>query len=410
MSGVNDVESPPLEGDATAFMLELGCALERYGTPAHQVESTLTTICRKVGLRGEFFSTPTSLMAMVEEHERGDLTAHLVRIRSGDIQLGKLSAVDRIADQVVEGRMSFAEAHEQLEAVRQMPDRQGLGLTLTAYAVAPISVAHFLGGGVTEMATGAGIGVLIGVLSILIGTRTPHTLEFVAAFVASASAVGAAHEIGANPAVTTLSALILLVPGLSLTVAMSELAQRELVSGTARLMSAFIVLLEMGIGVAMARRLLPDTAGIIIGGGAMTSRWVGDIALVGPIFSSVVVFQVPRHAIPAVTLIGAVGFYGARLGAGLVGAELGPWLGAFCIGVACNVYARAFNRPATVPLVPALVLLVPGSLSLSGLTTMMEEAEMVSGMEVVVSAILVAASIVAGLLTANVLVPARRIL
>lgn len=41
---------------------------------------------------------------------------------------------------------------------------------------------------------------------------------------------------------------------------------------------------------------------------------------------------------------------------------------------------------------------------------MIDAAEMLSGMEAMVSAILVAASIVAGLLTANVLVPARRIL
>lgn len=410
VTSVTDVERPPLSGDSTAFILELGRALEKYGTPAHQVESTLTTICRKVGLRGEFFSTPTSLMAMIEERRRGDLTAHLIRIRAGDIQLGKLSAVDRIADEVVDGRMSFAEAHEQLETIRQKPNRQGLLLTLSAYALAPASVAHFLGGGWLELVTGAGVGVLIGALSILIGTRTPHTLEFVASFVASASAVLAAHEIGANPAITTLSAVIMLVPGLSLTLAMSELAQRELVSGTARLMSALIVLLEMGIGVGMARRLLPAPPDILTTATALPSGWAGDIALVGPIVSSVVVFQVPRDAIPAVAVISAVGFYGARLGASLIGAELGPWLGAFGIGVACNTYARVFNRPATVPLVPALVLLVPGSLSLSGLTAMIDAAEMLSGMEAMVSAILVAASIVAGLLTANVLVPARRIL
>jgi uncharacterized membrane protein YjjB (DUF3815 family) len=122
-----------------------------------------------------------------------------------------------------------------------------------------------------------------------------------------------------------------------------------------------------------------------------------------------VLFQVPRNAILAVAIVCVIGFYAARWGAGLTNPMIRPWLGAFCIGIACNLYSRTFNRPATIPLVPAVVLLVPGATSLSGLTAIMD-AQMDIGMHHLAAAFVVAASIVVGLLTSNVIAPARRIL
>lgn len=262
-----------------------------------------------------------------------------------------------------------------------------------------------------EVATGDPfvLDAFIGVLAASIGHHTEHFFEFVASLVASAVSVAGAHWWGADPAVTTLAGLVMLIPGFGLTLAISELALRELVSGTARLMSALIVFVEMGLGTILARRLLPDVPSSPIYSHSL-EWWVADIALVGPLVAFIVLFRVPKHAIFVMVLACVTGFYGARFGARLLGPEVGPWLGAVGIGVVSNAYARAFSRPATIPLVPAVVLLVPGALSLRGLSAIIEEGQMMSGMQMMTSALLIAASIVVGLLTANTLVPARRIL
>src|SRR4029079_110295 len=49
----------------------------------------------------------------------------------------------------------------------------------------------------------------------------------------------------------TLAGVIVLVPGLTLTVAISELASRQLVSGSARLMGAVALFFAIALGVAV---------------------------------------------------------------------------------------------------------------------------------------------------------------
>ena len=80
----------------------------------------------------------------------------------------------------------------------------------------------------------------IGVLAQLTD-RSPQAarvLEPVAALLAAALAVTAASVLGPmSVQVATLSGLIVLLPGLGLTVAINELASRHLISGASRLTS-----------------------------------------------------------------------------------------------------------------------------------------------------------------------------
>jgi len=62
--------------------------------------------------------------------------------------------------------------------------------------------------------------------------------------------------------ITTLAGLIVLVPGLTLTTGIRELATRNLISGTASLMGAGLVFFELGFGVALGSQIqnfLPPT-------------------------------------------------------------------------------------------------------------------------------------------------------
>ena len=104
---------------------------------------------------------------------------------------------------------------------------------------------------------------------------------------------------------------------------------------------------------------------------------------------------------------GTVALVGARLGAELLGPQLGALLAASLVGVGSNLLARFANRPAAITQLPGLMLLVPGSIGFRGVSSLLEQ-DVVSGIGAAFDMALVAIALVTGLLMANVLVPPRR--
>jgi uncharacterized membrane protein YjjB (DUF3815 family) len=104
-----------------------------------------------------------------------------------------------------------------------------------------------------------------------------------------------------------------------------------------------------------------------------------------------------------------VGFLGARVGTSVLGNELGVMVGAFALGVLVNVYCRWRNEPAQVVLVPATLILVPGSVGFRGISSLLHR-ETLTGVETTFGMFVVAMAIVAGLLIANAALSPRRVL
>ena len=73
-----------------------------------------------------------------------------------------------------------------------------------------------------------------------------------------------------------------------------------------------------------------------------------------------------------------------------------------------NLFARLRNRPAAIMLMPGLLLLVPGSLGFFGLSQIMVNDDLAGGVKVFSTMMLVAVSIVAGLLISNALFPIKK--
>jgi uncharacterized membrane protein YjjB (DUF3815 family) len=71
------------------------------------------------------------------------------------------------------------------------------------------------------------------------------------------------------------------------------------------------------------------------------------------------------------------------------------------------VWARVLDRPATVTLVPALLLLVPGSVGFKSVTAMLER-QTLSAVDAAFTMAFVATSLTGGVLLANASFPPRR--
>ena len=58
-----------------------------------------------------------------------------------------------------------------------------------------------------------------------------------------------------TPFITAVAGVVLLLPGFTLTIALSELATQNLLAGTGRLVGAFILLFMMGAGLAIGTQV-----------------------------------------------------------------------------------------------------------------------------------------------------------
>ncbi|MFP2902117.1 threonine/serine exporter family protein, partial [Corallococcus sp. 4LFB] len=83
--------------------------------------------------------------------------------------------------------------------------------------------------------------------------------------------------------------------------------------------------------------------------------------------------------------------------------------GALLLGVGSNALARLRNRPAVTTVVPGLMLLVPGSVGFRSLASLLER-DVVAGVDTAFSMLMVAVALAAGLLSANAIMPSRKVL
>jgi len=119
---------------ARRFILNLARALHRNGTPAHQLESALSTVAEKLGLEAEFFSTPTSIMIGVGSLE--EQRVHLLRVEPGEPNLRMLSRLGDITREVTDGTLSPTGGLARVAALDASPPHYPAWLTLLAFVLA----------------------------------------------------------------------------------------------------------------------------------------------------------------------------------------------------------------------------------------------------------------------------------
>lgn len=393
------------------FLIALGRALHSYGIPAHRLEDALGNAAARLGIRAEFFSGPTSLISSYGEP--GDQHTALSRVDPGQLQLDKLVELDEVVEALYRREIEVAEAAARLHEIDAAPARYGAWQTVVAFGVASGAVARFFGGGAGEMGVALGLGLITGLFAVAAGRSVTmeRIFEFLAAAVVTFLATGLAVvgvPLASGPVV--IAALIVLLPGLTLTLALNELGTGHLVSGTARFAGAMMTFMKIGIGAAVGRQAAEFLPGTMVQASlAALPAWTLWAALLVTPVALGVLFRARRQEMVWIGVATLVAFWGSRLGVAHLGPLLGAAAGAFLSGLAANVFARRMRRPAVVMVVPSLILLVPGSLGYQSLTQLLER-NVINGLDTAVTTMLVAVSLVAGLLLANVLVPPRNAL
>ena len=352
---------------------------------------------------------PTQIMAAFGPEERQ--RTHLLRVEPGEVNLGKLASLEQVSLDVAYGRASPEEGMAEIGRIVAAPSPYGPALVILAHGVLSGAVCQFLGGGWREIVVAAVLGLLLGLLAIYAANhvRVGRVFEPLAAFLLSVAAFGLARLVGPiSLFIATLAGLIVLIPGLLLTTAITELATRHLASGTLRMSSAFMTLLGIVFGVALGGRLGSALFGSPIASApGVLPAWAPFVAIVLASACSVVILRADPRDAPWIIAAGLLGVLTGRLGAVILGLELGMFVASFGVALASAAYERWRRRPAPVVLVPGILLLVPGSIGYRSISSLMER-NTLAGIDTAFTMVLTAVSLVAGLLLAGVLAPEPR--
>jgi len=398
-----------------AFVVEVAERLHAYGTTTQRLEGAIESVSRKLGLECEPWANPTGMILSFSDPARpaGESdTTRVVRTGLGDTNLYKLCEADRIAEDVMAGRTGIAGGLAELRALDAGGGLRGRVMMVLGFGLASGAVAGLLRLPWLDIATAALIGLLIGLIELASSQRPrlQEASEAIAGIVAGFVAIAVASLVGPlNLNTVTIAALIVLLPGMSLTNAVNELTSRHLVAGTARFAGALTTILKLTVGTVIAFSIA-TFAGLepYVRASRPQPDWVEWGAMVAAAFAFAVLFRAARRDYLLVMLAAMGGYLVSRFGGQAFGAPAGVFLAAFVVTAAGNAYARWMQRPGALIRVPGIIMLVPGSLALRGVLTLMQQQDLGAGQDAAMAALNTLMAVIAGLIFGNLVVSARR--
>ncbi len=397
------------------FIVLLGKMLHKYGTPAFRLEAYLNDVATYLGLKASFNSTPTSMIFVIWTDNHEDEYTHAARLIPGEIDLNSLAKTDQLAMRLLDGELTLLEAQKELLAIDACGSPYNRLITALGFAMSTGAFAALMGAGVYEILISSILGAIVYLWTFWaekskrVNLMLEPVASFTVAFVASLFSFYLFE--GINIWLIILSSLIILVPGLSLTMGLAELSSRNLVSGTARVMDAIMQLFKLYfgafLGIYLAIALFGEFYVTEQGKLPQFVQWLSVLALS---LGLVTIFKTRRRDIPYAISATFLAFTATKLSSSYLEQGLGAFVGAFVLGVYANLITRFAKRPSIIIALHGLIVLVPGSKTYIGLNALISGNDFVQAEHVGKEIFLILMSLVAGLIFANVVAPTKKAL
>jgi uncharacterized membrane protein YjjP (DUF1212 family) len=388
------------------FLATMARELHRAGMATDAIELTLTDLARSIGLSVQIFALPTYIT--IAAGPTWEQQVVMMRLEPGRVSLRKIAHLNEIYDDLRSGKIDYRQATVLLAEVDTRWPGLSVWWEIPGLVLIAIGVAMILGGGPHELVVAATIGFCTGLIGAL-GAESPivaRLFDVGAAFIAiMVIATFTKFVYPSNLYISLIAGIVVLLPGYSLMLALHELANDFLVAGVARLGKVLAILLALGCGAFIA------------------------LALVGP---ALLTNDVHTHPVAATfwilaSVCMAVGLsidldarlrdfvwvfaacFVALLAQHLIGdspaRQISPFLSALICGIVANVGARWLRVPQAIMLVPALTVMVPGSLSYQSVLFAFQQ-NIDTALTLATNATFAAIQLVAGLLLSQLIVPA----
>ncbi len=396
------------------FLISLAKTLHQCGTPAYQLEGHLVKISETLELGGSFLISPTAITCVfwpVEDREN-QVNNYVARVQPGNLDLGMLARTDELVEELCSGKRDLDDALIRLEEITNKPHPYPKWIIFFAFGLASAAFSMLMGTSWADVI--ASCIIALGIYGLVIWGEKSHRFQSALEPIASMAAAFCASAISfiepsINMALVVLASIIVFIPGLALTVGLSELAARDLVSGTVRVMDALMVLFKLYFGAFLGFAIAGFIWGTVPQQAAIPlPTWSGWLAVLVLSFSLMVMFRIRLKDAPWGIAAGFLGHGVSLLATPFFGYALGTFFAALFLGIYANLFARWLKTPAAIVLLQGIVVLVPGSKLYIGLNSVISGQEILHIEQLGSQSFLILMSLVAGLIFANTLVDPRR--
>ncbi|KAE9383859.1 DUF1212-domain-containing protein [Gymnopus androsaceus JB14] len=273
------------------FLIKLARALMTFGAPSHRIESQLVAAARILEVEAEFIHLPGVIICSFGDQELGCSETHFVKC-GGRLALGALHKVHVIYRSVVHDEISAKKASSLLDELLHAPPLYSSAFRcLLAFCLSALICPLAFGGSFLDMWI-AGTGALIMSLLQLCATKSAlyaNVFEITVAIFVSFAARGLSSIRSRLFCYTAISSagIVGILPGYLILSSSLELASKNIVCGSVKMVYALIYTLFLGFGLQIGsdfyllidrsmRRKLDSLASALATTVTLTGSWVAD--------------------------------------------------------------------------------------------------------------------------------------
>jgi uncharacterized membrane protein YjjP (DUF1212 family) len=354
------------------FLLYLGSALTAAGEAVNRIEERLRLVATAYGASRLRVSVLPTYLVIAPEPGR-PATLEPTRALRGTLRLDQTATLFHVVKAAERGEMRPADGIRRILAIVDSRPRFRPIVMVLGHLVLTAGICALLEPTWGDLALAALFGVLVGLLK-LVGARWA-SLEMImpvcAAFAVAASTFLIAGWGWADADLRAMVApLVTFLPGATLTMAVVELSAGQMVTGASRLVTGALQLLLLAFGIIGAAHVVGLSAGdFVSSAGRPLGAWAAPLGVFVVGVGSYLYHCAPPRSLGWLCLVLYAGWLGQYLGSQIFGGYLSGFAGAVVMTpVAYLVERLPSGPPALVSFLPAFWMLVPGALSLMGIT------------------------------------------
>jgi uncharacterized membrane protein YjjP (DUF1212 family) len=371
--------APAIEPDELLeFLYRLGQAYLAAGEQTAQVELILRRIATAYGMRkSRVVAFPTAVFVTFHDGEAERVT--LSEGATQTLRLDQMADVYALGQEAQDATVTPRDGLQRLSEILRQEARFGAVGTVIGHTILGVGLAMVLMPTFVNLAAAAVISAIVGLAKLVNRDRAVLAVPapvIVAALVSALVFVALKRGLPVDPVYVLIPPLVTFLPGAMLTLGMVELAYGDMVSGASRLITGFVQLILLTFGLAVGAVLVGFSPDDLVEYTATAvdlplAQWAGVLVFGLGVYLH---FSAPRNSLGWLLLVLLLAFAAQRVSTAVFSSEISGFFGTLvATPLAYLIHLGFRGPPATVTFLPAFWLLVPGSLGLLSVTTMLSD-------------------------------------
>ncbi len=235
------------------LVLDAGQTLLENGSEVFRVQQTMEIMARSLGIEDfNVYVLTNGIFASARSPDSSEsLTRHVPLV---SIHLGRVEAVNELSRELADGQLTLPQALQRLEDARAIGSTPPRAERL-ACVVGSACFAFLFGGVLPEILVAAVAGLLESIICQQFGKRRINRIftDIIAAGLGTLWALAVSFFVPALDVNTaTIGALMVLTPGVALTMGIRDIINADYLSGAIRLLDAVLIAGSIACGVVLA--------------------------------------------------------------------------------------------------------------------------------------------------------------